>query len=311
MASTRNYKSGAVIYFDGDKSDNIFVLKSGSITLTYLDVGINEHLSDRLNVGEFFGVKSAIGHFKREETAHVDKDSTVLILSVKEFEELVVKNVRLALKMLKVFSTQLRKVGKQSADIISASDSESVDRPELLFNVGKFFLKGKRFDHATYAFHKYVENYPDGSLYDDALQGIDMAKSGITGEEDNMEDDGEGSLYDKAINLMKENQFEEAIDNLNQIKSADGGLKESIMFKLSSCHFELGKYEKTVNVLTDLIKEFPSTKRMKEALLHIGKSYNGQGDKSKAKGFFNKVLQMPPVDDNISLEAKNFLGEGG
>ncbi len=307
MANTRSYKSGAVIYFDGDKSDSIFVLKSGCVTLTYLDISINEHVSERLKVGEFFGVKSAIGHFKREETAHVDRDSTVLILSVKEFEELAIKNTRLALKMLKIFSTQLRRVGKQATDLISAPDSEAITGPGLLFNVGKFFLRNKRFDHATYAFHRYIENYPDGSLYNEALKGIDMAKSGITSEDEGLE----RSLYDEAINLIDEKDFNGAIDKLNQIELTDSEVKESVMFELSKCHFELEDYDSSTDLFTNLIKEFPSTERMKEALLYIGKSYNEQGDKLKAKDFFNKVVQLPPVDDHISLEAKNFLQEGG
>ncbi|MDH4129729.1 MAG: cyclic nucleotide-binding domain-containing protein, partial [Spirochaetota bacterium] len=77
MAFTRNYKAGAIIFFEGDKGEEIFVLKSGAVTLTYRSIESPSYITEILKIGDFFGVKSAIGHFKREETAQVKEDATV------------------------------------------------------------------------------------------------------------------------------------------------------------------------------------------------------------------------------------------
>ena len=105
---TRGYKSGSIIYFEGDKSENIYILKSGRVLLTFTKIDTGEEVTEDVRQGEFFGVKSALGKYPREETAQTIGETTVLVLSMADFERMILRNVIVVSKMLRVFSNQLR-----------------------------------------------------------------------------------------------------------------------------------------------------------------------------------------------------------
>jgi CRP-like cAMP-binding protein len=66
-----HYNANSVVYFTGDMGDKIFILQSGKIILKTIDIETGEELTDLIRTGEFFGVKSALGHYPREEDAIV------------------------------------------------------------------------------------------------------------------------------------------------------------------------------------------------------------------------------------------------
>ena len=118
--TTRGYKSGSIIYFEGDKSEYIFILKQGRVILTSnkIEQGEIVETKEEIKPGEFFGVKSSLGKYPRDETAQTFGDTIVLVLTLADFETLVLKNVNVVKKMLRVFSNQLRKIGKINRETI-------------------------------------------------------------------------------------------------------------------------------------------------------------------------------------------------
>ncbi len=348
MAITRDYKAGAVVYFEGDKSGEIYVLKSGDLTLTYRGIETTSYMTERLSEGDFFGVKSSLARYKREETAQTASGGTVLVLTIQEFEDLAKKNSKLVLKMLKIFSTQLRRIGKQAASLISSSGEETPEPSLSLFKIGDYYLNDKKFDQALYAFHKYIECFPNAEYISQARERIELAKKGVstgfegvgdetsaadeTGELDEVnlddanfmdESDSEeeakvSELYQEAIKLVSESQFSEALETfsqfeLSQLKDVDKSFYENASFEKSCCYYELEQYSEAVEAFTIYIKEHPKTERMKSALLYIGKSHNLMGEKARAVSFFKKVSGLPPKD-KLNEEAAKLLkdleGEG-
>ena len=65
MPKAMQYSNGSVIYFAGDKDDRIFILQKGRIVLSSIDIETNATVTECIREGEFFGVKSALGHFPR------------------------------------------------------------------------------------------------------------------------------------------------------------------------------------------------------------------------------------------------------
>ena len=63
----RTYKSGSIIYFEGDKSEYIYVLKHGRVVLTSIKPESGEEVKEEVRQGEFFGVKSALGRYPRRD----------------------------------------------------------------------------------------------------------------------------------------------------------------------------------------------------------------------------------------------------
>ncbi len=125
MPKTMQYTKGSIIYFAGDKDERIFILQKGYILLTSVDIETGSSVVEHIREGEFFGVKSAFGHFPREETATVLADSVTVSMSISEFEQLFSNNKAVILKMLKVFSKQLRNIHKKTESILNSHEEIS------------------------------------------------------------------------------------------------------------------------------------------------------------------------------------------
>ena len=174
--TTRTYKSGSIIYFDGDRSDNIYILKSGKVFLTSTKLDTGEEIKENVRLGEFFGVKSALGKYPREETAQTVGETTVLVLRTADFEKLILKNVAIVRKMLRVFSNQLRRIHKMVENALG--QNETTNPAVELFNIAEYYYKNGVYNQALYAYKKYIEHYPDAGSYSKALQRINEIVTG-------------------------------------------------------------------------------------------------------------------------------------
>ena len=136
---TRTYKPGSIIYFEGDKSDYIYILKSGKVVLTSIKLDTGEEVKEEVRQGEFFGVKSSLGKYPREETAQTTGNTMVLVLMPADFERLVLKNSSVVRKMLRVFSNQLRRIVKMERSVLG--EGEIVNPDAELFKIGEYYYK--------------------------------------------------------------------------------------------------------------------------------------------------------------------------
>ncbi|MDR2792766.1 MAG: cyclic nucleotide-binding domain-containing protein [Treponema sp.] len=208
MPKLLQYRAGSVIYFRGDLTEKIFLLQNGSIKLTYVNIETGQDTGELLSKGEFFGVKSALGHYPREETAVVVQNSMVMAFSIPEFEQLAMKNSQLIIKMLKVFSNQMRRTHKQVASLMNDAESQNKNPEEGLYQLGKFYFKKKKYAYARHVYSKYLAYYSKG-IYADAVQtdlnavvsfiaryGDGLSEKNTTGEisdESAVQIDGEGT----------------------------------------------------------------------------------------------------------------------
>jgi CRP-like cAMP-binding protein len=182
MSKMLPYRGGSVIYFQGDAADKICIVQKGSVRVTYqnIETGNDEH--EILQPGEFFGVKSALGRYNREENAVALQDSVIMTMSTGEFERFAMANTRIVMKMLKVFSTQLRRIHRQVASLMVKEEHPG---PEAgLFRVGEYYLKNKRYAHARYVFTSYLTYYPEGEKAGAAAKGLEKAEAMLAEEND-------------------------------------------------------------------------------------------------------------------------------
>src|SRR5574344_1841941 len=117
MPRAVQYSKGSIIYFAGDKDERIYILQTGCVILTSIDVETGNPVTERVKNGEFFGAKSSLGRFPREETATARSDSIVVTMTLQEFEAIFSKNKDVIMKMLRVFSGQLRQIHKKTESI--------------------------------------------------------------------------------------------------------------------------------------------------------------------------------------------------
>lgn len=343
----RNYKGGSIVYFEKDKAEDIFVLQKGRVVLTYTNINGVE-LKEDVKLGEFFGVKSAIGRYPREETAQVIGAATVLVFKVPEFEKFVSDKTHLIIKMLKVFSSQLRQVHRQVREILGQGEAKN---PAFeLMNVAEVFYKNGNFDHAAYAFEKYIQHYPDGMYIDRAKQLIDLARKKtpfpLTIQElvykpepgaqsgklqemlktmavpasnttSSVDPNSILSQYDKASTLMNAGKYAEAIDifktvseRTDSVTQEEEQFVENSLFYMGKSSFKAKDYPGAISHFSNFIKRYPKGLLLKENLYHLALCTEASGDKEKAKQLFQKVTQMPPLDDSISEDAKSKLKGG-
>ncbi len=173
------YRANSVIYFQGDVSDKVFILQAGQVSLNYTDIENGKEIHEVIQKGEFFGVKSALGKYPREENALVLTDSQVLIFTEPEFERFAETNTRIIMKMLKVFSSQLRRVHQQVDNLLEKDEGESVSPEMGLYRDGEYYLRNKLYSEAKYLFSRYLSYYPAGSLAEQASQYLEMAETDL------------------------------------------------------------------------------------------------------------------------------------
>jgi CRP-like cAMP-binding protein len=179
MPKLLSYRSGSVIYFQGDTADKICIVQKGSVRVNSQNIETGSDEYDILQPGEFFGVKSALGWYNREENAVAVQDSVIMTMSVDEFEQFTKANTRIVMKMLKVFSNQLRRVHRQ---VTSLMVKEEQPDPEAgLFRVGEYYLRNKRNVEARYVFSRYLIYYPTGANASKATQGLEIAETALSG----------------------------------------------------------------------------------------------------------------------------------
>ena len=171
MPRTVQYKPNAIVYFSGDRAANVFVLKSGRIQLRRPDIETGLEVREQVSTGEFFGVKSALGAMPHEESAIVTEPSTALVLSLEEFEQYAMQNSAFTIRMLKVFSSQLRRFHRRAQGLMSPENREYDSEEGLYSNALSYAGQGQT-ERARYIFRRYLEYYPQGRFRAEAENNI-------------------------------------------------------------------------------------------------------------------------------------------
>jgi len=332
MPKPLQYRSGSLIYFQGDPADKIYILQSGKVSLVYQDIETGVDVKDSVQPGEFFGVKSALGRYPREENAVTLADTSVMIFTVPEFENVAMANTRIIMKMLKVFSNQMRRVHKQVSKVMAKEEQPPADG---LYNVGEFYLKNKRFSHAKHVFSRYLTFYPSGKNAIQATKNLEIAEDALSRYGDGkgpgvsigssapseaaarptQEDSGkiEKSYYD-AINLVSQGKYQEAFMLFKSIVDANINpeLAAKSSFEIGRCMFLLNKFEESLRYYTNMLTKIPKHPDIKEAMFIMGQCNEKIGRKDQAAAFYRKILSMGGgEDDGTNVKVKRALNALG
>ena len=328
MPRPMNFKANAVVYFSGDVSDKIYILKSGRISLNSTDIETGQEIHDYIQTGEFFGVKSALGKYPREENAVVLSDSAVIMFTVPEFEQLASQNTRIIMKMLKVFSNQLRRMHAKVSGLLA--EDEQVDPETGLFNSGQYYLGKKRYEQALYAFRRYLTYYPSGRLNAKASEFAQKAEqfaqdygagkgpniSGVstTSEEISKPDRGRqlsdsAKEFYAAVSVFSQQKYADALKAFKVI--AENGTDEEYriksLFEIGRCYYSLKQFEACIKHFTGLIQRYPKIPELPDALYYVGQSYQEKGDTARAEGFYKKITSMSGAGEALLRKVRRAI----
>ncbi len=318
MPKAINYKSNSVVYFSGDFDGRVFLLNTGNIALTSINIETGAQVTEYIKTGEFFGVKSALGNYPREESAMVLTDSVVYSFTTQEFEAFAQSNTRIILQMIKVFSRQLRTVHKQLASLL---DSQEETNPEEgLYTVMSTFYNSKHYKAAFEVAQRYKTTYPNGkysqevasiitatgSGFDDNAGGTDVAN--FTGSVGTDSDSAQVS-FNMANDMFAKGEYEAAYDNYHSIieSGVSGQILEEAYIGAGRCLYVQKEFVRCLQLLTGFISQNPKSLKIAEALMYLGLCYQNMDRPDKALSFYDKALLLaePQLKPKIQeLQAK-------
>ncbi|MBQ0039095.1 MAG: cyclic nucleotide-binding domain-containing protein [Treponema sp.] len=184
MPKTVQFTKGSIIFFEGDKDENIYILQSGAIALRSRDLETGAQVSEQVHIGEFFGVKSALAHMPSLVTASVLVDSVVVSMSVYEFEKLFSSKQAITEKMLRVFSKSLRDIHKKTEEFLK-SGFVAISPEVGMLTVARAFYNDEQFRSCVGVLEKLCQINPNPSnkaeiekLYRDAKNRAARESSG-------------------------------------------------------------------------------------------------------------------------------------
>ncbi|MCL2319668.1 MAG: cyclic nucleotide-binding domain-containing protein, partial [Treponema sp.] len=277
MPKPSQYKAGSLIYFQGDPANTVFIVQSGKVNLTYQDIETGQDVHDMVQPGEFFGVKSALGRYPREENAMALQDAAIMAFTVPEFEALAMANTRIIMKMLKVFSNQLRKIHKQVSSLMSKEDQQN---PEAgLFSVGEYYLNNKNYSYARHVFSRYLTYYPTGRNAAQAASNLQQAETALAksgGGDGKPASPGQGAgpsqpaasgqdlsdtakAYYDAVSFISQQKYQQAYLAFKKIVDAneDAEYVAKSTFEIGRCLFLLNKFDDCIRYYTMMIHKYP------------------------------------------------------
>ncbi|HEY3067461.1 MAG TPA: cyclic nucleotide-binding domain-containing protein [Methylomirabilota bacterium] len=115
----RTLKKGQVLFREGEKGDEMFIVRRGVLIISKAVTGHVEQVLTRVGVGEFFGEMSLFDRAPRSATVQADSDATMLALDRERLQELIDVNPRagalLMHALVEVFIERLR----ASSDLVA------------------------------------------------------------------------------------------------------------------------------------------------------------------------------------------------
>ncbi len=104
----RNLKKGQIIYYDGDTSQGIYLVLSGSVKVVKLSEDGRELLTGIHHADEYFGIYDALTGHTHTETAEALENSSVCILNKEQVNEILNKYPSVAMQFITLLSSSLK-----------------------------------------------------------------------------------------------------------------------------------------------------------------------------------------------------------
>ena len=336
MPNIRKYNESNIVYFEEDQGTDMYVLQKGGVTLITAPVGDRSEKRIKLKVGEFFGVKSSLGGFPREETAQVTMETSLVVFTPKEFENYIVRNTRLIVKMLQIFSKELREIHGQLRSLLKV-EKENIPSFSLL-NVAEVYYKNHHQNHAKHAFECYLKYYPNGKNVERVknMLGLIAKKEKYPTSYPSPEPEEDILVFpsDRSTELAEEENLNLPIHTLFKkasVARANKKNKEAIELfkkciehhkeartegenkKIEGAYFQLGKVyletndlDNASNFFYQYIKSFHGGLYVKNSLFHLAEIKEKQNNKKHAIAFYMKVATMHPMDQ-VTISSRKKL----
>lgn len=160
----KNLAKGAYIYLENSEPVPrvFYIIVEGQVELVRNTSIVGTEQRKTLGKGDFFGVETAMTGHRRMESAITLSPTMLIEVPHDQFRILITRSAPLAMKIIRSFSMKLREFDTAITNI-SIQQVNIEEDPSHLFDLGKEWYKYQRFDHAAYAFQKYLQYCPKGN----------------------------------------------------------------------------------------------------------------------------------------------------
>ncbi|MBI3995911.1 MAG: Crp/Fnr family transcriptional regulator [Nitrospirae bacterium] len=118
LVKTRVYSKGAMILQEDDPGDALFMIVSGRAKVVHLSEDGREIILDILGQGDFFGEMALLDQEPRSANVTAIEPSELLVLERSAFLGQVVREPKIAIKMLIELSRRLRRADEKIQDLV-------------------------------------------------------------------------------------------------------------------------------------------------------------------------------------------------
>lgn len=103
----RIYKKGSIVIVEGEKSENVFIIKSGKVKIFKTSADGREIILDIKGKSKIFAEVTLFNNSKNPATVKAIEDSTILSINNYELEEIIKQNPDMALNIIKILNKRL------------------------------------------------------------------------------------------------------------------------------------------------------------------------------------------------------------
>jgi len=151
-----NYLANSFVIVEGKKNaNNFYIILKGKVKVAKENPVMSTEPYSILGPGDFFGVVSCMSAHARIESAVALENVSLISVEREKFGLLIQKNPTVAMKIIRFFSRQLRDFDQAITNL--TFKNVATEDPSHLFNIGEYYVKKKVFNHAVYAYQKYLQ----------------------------------------------------------------------------------------------------------------------------------------------------------
>jgi CRP/FNR family transcriptional regulator, cyclic AMP receptor protein len=115
----RPLKKGQVLFREGEKGDEMFIVRRGVVIISKAVTGHVEQVLTRVGAGEFFGEMSLFDRAPRSATVQGDSDGVLLALDRERMQELIDVNPRAGALLMQAFVHVFIERLRASSDLVA------------------------------------------------------------------------------------------------------------------------------------------------------------------------------------------------
>lgn len=160
------FKDGAVLFFEHDVAEKIYIMRSGRVELTR---EVRGGATRVVNAGEIIGMAETLGGSPRIASARAITSVTATAVNSDEFAGMLHTNVAVGLKLLTSLCAELREIDEVIVKEMRGGMAQSQGSGLGLRMIADHFRDKGMTRAARYAYGKFLESAPSGEQRLDAM----------------------------------------------------------------------------------------------------------------------------------------------